>query len=124
MHATPVHNETVPPGDVVSAAPATGTVRYGAPVAVQVSVGPQPRTIPELGGLSYAQAHSDLVSLRLVPKRSLEFSNTVPAGEVISSEPAFGSTGIVVGSPVTVDVCAVRSSSRSQTSPVTQSPPP
>jgi eukaryotic-like serine/threonine-protein kinase len=103
-HAVPTYNETVAAGTVISASPASGSVSFGSTVQLAVSAGPQPRTIPDLGGLSYAAAHAQITALRLIPKLARTYSTTTPAGEVVSSQPAFGATGIPVGSTVTVVV--------------------
>jgi eukaryotic-like serine/threonine-protein kinase len=102
--AVPTYDETVPAGDVINANPASGSVNYKSTVQLAVSEGPQPRTIPDLSGLSYAAARAQISALRLIPKGIRNYSTTVPAGQVISSQPAEGSTGIAVGSTVTIVV--------------------
>jgi serine/threonine-protein kinase len=100
-----VYDETVPAGVVVSASPAAGSAAFGSAVRLMVSKGPAPRTIPtDLGGASWATARADLVALRLVPSEVEEYSDTVPQGDVLATQPAGGTTGVVVGSTVRVVV--------------------
>jgi serine/threonine-protein kinase len=99
---SPVYSETAATNVVVVAAPAAGTAPYGSTVVLDISQGPHPRTIPVLSGMSIAQARSALQALRLVPKNARSYSNDVPRGEVISSDPATGSSDVAVGSTVKI----------------------
>lgn len=98
----PTYSETVPAGRVVATSPASGTVPYGSKVVVRSSIGPQPRTIPQLATLSYAIASAKLRALRLVPVRALAYSSTVARGDVAATNPTAGTGGVPVGSRVTV----------------------
>jgi len=107
-HLVPVvsttYSETVRKGRVVSEAPSSGHRLPGAVVVLEISLGPAPRTIPELPGATWAAADAALSKLRLVPSEQLAFSTTVPAGQVISTSPAEGAGGVPVGSAVAVAV--------------------
>jgi serine/threonine-protein kinase len=101
------YDETVAPGKVVSADPSSGTVAYGHEVTVTVSRGPSPRTIPSgLVGSPWSKVGALVTDLRLRPVEKLAYSSTVPAGDVVATEPASGATGVRVGS--TVDVVVSR----------------
>jgi serine/threonine-protein kinase len=97
-----VYSETVAPNIVVGATPASGAAPYGSIVVLEISQGPHPRVIPDLSGMSTAQARSALESLRLIPKNTRAYSNDVARGDVISTEPAAGATGVAVGSTVSI----------------------
>ena len=94
----PAFDETVPPGIVVSwSVPGrpdltTGAVvDPGTTVQVVLSQGPQPRTVPSLGGLAAADAKAAVEALQLVYAQGAdEFSDSVPAGAVIRQDPAAG----------------------------------
>lgn len=87
----PVYNETVPSGDVVSWSPSTPTLTWGSHVAVVISKGPAPRTIPAtLVGGTFAQAQQQLAAIQLGVHESYEHSSTVSAGLVITTTPLAG----------------------------------
>ncbi len=97
--------ERVPAGDVVAADPKGGLAGYGSVVRLVVSKGPAPRTVPsDLAGQSWSTASAALSALRLVPVEQLVYSDTVPPGEVVSTDPAGGTSGVAVGSHVAVTV--------------------
>jgi serine/threonine-protein kinase len=99
-----VYDETIAAGNVVVNKPAAGTAAFESAVLIEVSRGPKPRTIPALANESWSDASSALTALRLVPHEILRFSSTVPNGEVISTNPLAGTTGITVGHRVGVTV--------------------
>lgn len=99
-----MYSETVPIGKVVRSSPSFGTVRYGTKVAVSISLGPHPRTIPQFGLSTFATVSSRLHSLKLVPVERFAYSNDVPAGDVIATTPSEGTTGVKVGSQITIKV--------------------
>ncbi|MDA8290150.1 MAG: PASTA domain-containing protein, partial [Actinomycetota bacterium] len=108
-HLVPVvrtaYSETVPAGVVLAAVPSSGTASYASPVHLTVSAGPAPRTIPSgLDGAPWATVEARLAALRLVPVERLAYSSTVPSGDVVSSTPAPGVSGVAVGSRVGVVV--------------------
>jgi serine/threonine-protein kinase len=102
---TTAYSESIAAGTVISADPSSGTAAYGSPVAIVVSKGPAPRTIPSgLDGAAWASVRSSLDALRLEPVEQFSYSTSVPAGDVLSTDPGGGSAGIAVGSAVTVVV--------------------
>ncbi len=91
---TRAFDEAVPPDAVISIAPADGApaadpegrLPKGTEVALVVSDGPAPRTVPEgLQGASFEDAVAALEAIQLAPVRGVDaFSDDVPAGLVIS----------------------------------------
>jgi len=73
---------------VVRTAPVAGVMLdEGETFVLVVSDGPELRTLPELEGLTLADAEATLTELRLVPQQaSVEYSETVPDGSIISWE--------------------------------------
>ena len=98
------YNETVAAGRVVATSPSQGKARSGSKIAVSVSLGPRPRTIPQFPSASFEAVSSHLTALRLVPVERLSYSNSVPAGVVIATNPPEGTTGVAVGSRIEVTV--------------------
>ena len=74
----------------------------GTVVQLTVSTGPAPRTVPAIKG-SYDDASSALKAVGLVPRRSDRFSDTVPAGTIISADVKSG-TQVPRGSVVNISV--------------------
>ncbi|QNN83525.1 Stk1 family PASTA domain-containing Ser/Thr kinase [Brachybacterium sp. Z12] len=106
-------DDTVPAGHVISASPGTGTsVKKGADVQVLVSKGEQTFPVPELVGSELEDARAEIEGLGLVlVEAAPEYSETVPAGEVISQSapadalPLGGEVAVVVSQgrqPITV----------------------
>jgi eukaryotic-like serine/threonine-protein kinase len=90
-------------GTVTAQSPSAGTVVVeGTQVRVNVSKGPKPVTIPNVVGLPYDQAASELQRAGFVPSK-LEQESDQAAGIVISQTPSGGSEGSK-GSSVTVTV--------------------
>lgn len=94
------YSPTVPPGQVVGTtpAPAAGPVPFGSQVTVQVSLGPQPVSVPSLRGDSLTQAASALHAL------GLDMGGPYgPPGSstVLSTDPAEG-TSVLPGTTVNV----------------------
>jgi hypothetical protein len=92
---------TVPAGSVISSSPSVGTqVVVGSAVSLVVSSGPPQVAVPTVVGLTQAAASSAITGAGLtVGTITSQSSATVPAGSVISSNPAAG-TQLVVGSAV------------------------
>lgn len=68
-----------------------GQLPEQAPIALVVSAGPAPRTVPGVAaGSSYDAVAAALQADQLVPERSTESSRTVPEGVVIRTEPGEG----------------------------------
>lgn len=59
----------------------------GSEVVLYVSVGPESFTIPYVYGLKQEQAEQKLKEAGLVPKIETKYSNEIPAGKVISTDP-------------------------------------
>jgi eukaryotic-like serine/threonine-protein kinase len=97
------YDETVPAGTVLDWTPHAGLALPGTVVNIVISAGPAPRTIPKLSSHPYATAAAHLTSLGLVPVRQDAFNDTVPAGQVVSTEPGAGAT-TARGQSVTVIV--------------------
>ncbi len=97
-------SETVPAGVVVSQTPEAGTsVKRGTPVAIVVSKGRQPITVPVVTGKDRETAEAAITKAGLKVKRAEDVnSDTVPAGRVISQSPAKGT--LFRGDTVTITV--------------------
>ncbi len=85
------YSETVPAGEVIAVSPSSGLQAVGTKIGLTVSKGPAPRQVPNLVGESGANATTQLKALALVPSESQAYSNTVPAGVVISQTQVAGS---------------------------------
>ncbi|MEQ1702444.1 MAG: PASTA domain-containing protein, partial [Ilumatobacteraceae bacterium] len=104
-----VFSETVPVGVIVSwtvpsvpGAVAGDTVTKGTTVQVIASAGPAPRTVPNLTGFSLADATAALQALDLVVAQGPdEFSDTIPAGQVMRQDPG-PDAALQIGATVTV----------------------
>ncbi len=71
-------------------------------VAIVVSSGPAPRTVPELAGQTVEAATAAIEGIQLVPAvAEAVFSDTVPAGSVVSIDPVAG-TQVARGATVTM----------------------
>ncbi len=80
-----------PAGSVISQRPAGGRLQEGSNVAVTLSLGPRPVSVPNVIGLQSAAAGTLLTYLGLRPEVvGHAASMTVPAGAVVSSNPAHG----------------------------------
>lgn len=99
-------DEDVPAGVVLAAGVEPGVeVPFGDPVDLVVSAGPEPRTVPDnLVGRALDEVRNLLGALGLpVQVGGESFSDDVPAGAVIASEPTPGAV-VDRGTPVRVDV--------------------
>jgi len=95
---------TVPPGIVISWSGAGLELLPGSAVNVVVSVGKPMATVPAAAdGMGFTQLRAELLALGFPVSAERYYSNTVPAGTVISTAPAPGTTQ-VVGTAVTVNV--------------------
>ena len=72
-------------------------------VTVVVSSGPAPRSVPDVSERTYDEAAAALDRIGLVAVRTDVFSDTVPAGKVVSTSPGTGAS-VARGSKVTVRV--------------------
>jgi len=101
-------SETVPLGQVMSQSPASGvSVVPGTAVNLEVSKGPAPagdKEVPNVVGMTQAEAGEALVAAELTLGAVTEaFSAAVPAGQVISQNPAAG-VMLAAGTPVNIVV--------------------
>ncbi|HMC69536.1 MAG TPA: PASTA domain-containing protein, partial [Mycobacteriales bacterium] len=102
---TPQNDETVPEGIVISLDPSTPPqLPKGEPVNIIVSGGPQPRTVPAIAKTTpFDQASKAIKDLQLVPQRRDDFSDDVPQGQIVGTDPPAG-TQVARGSTVTIVV--------------------
>ncbi|MCX5769422.1 MAG: PASTA domain-containing protein [Candidatus Hydrogenedentes bacterium] len=100
---TEVYSATVPAGEIISQNPLPGaSVPSGTAVALVVSKGIEPGVVPNVVGQPLATAEAKLSAAGLVVGTVTEaYSATVPAGNVISQNPAAG-TRVGDGSAVTL----------------------
>ena len=90
---TQVYSTTIPAGHVIKTDPAVGTkVDAGSDVNLTISQGPQPVQMPDVTNKSYDDAASILTGVGLTPSRQDVYSDTVPAGKVVTTTPAPGAT--------------------------------
>jgi beta-lactam-binding protein with PASTA domain len=95
---------TVAEGAVISVSPAAGSVvQKGAHVSVVVSTGPASVGVPDVRGLTSAEAEHKLEQAHFKPNVQSRSSTSVASGKVISTEPSQG-VPLLMGSPVTVFV--------------------
>ncbi len=81
-----------------------GSAPYGATIAIAVSKGKPPVPVPAVAGDgSYTQAAASLQAVGLAATEVQTYSTTVPAGHVVGTSPAAGTT-VTVGSTVKVVV--------------------
>jgi eukaryotic-like serine/threonine-protein kinase len=88
------HSNSVPAGDVVSTSPAIGANAHrGATVTITESEGPVMITVPQVTGTQQSAAKAALRQAGLTPGAvTPEASSTIPAGIVISTTPAAGTS--------------------------------
>lgn len=91
---TSAYHATIPAGDVISQDPAPGSsVLPGTAVELVVSDGPEPVDVPDVVGLTQAAAETAITDANLAVGAVTEaYHETLPAGYVISQDPAFGSS--------------------------------
>ena len=102
---TQASSNTVAAGSVISQNPAAGaSVVPGTAVALVVSTGPANVSVPNVVGLTQAAASTAITNAGLVVgPLTLTNSATVPAGSVISQNPAAGAS-VVPGSAVALSI--------------------
>ena len=114
--ATYAYSPTVAEGDVLRSDPAPGTsLRRGAVVDLTVSKGPAPVKVPDVVGEAAEGATAALKRLKFTVDASLENSDTVDKGDVVSQSPRTGKLPrgaevrlVVSKGPVLVEVPEVR----------------
>ncbi|MDN5795140.1 MAG: Stk1 family PASTA domain-containing Ser/Thr kinase [Intrasporangium sp.] len=91
---TEAFSESVPRGQVIGLTPTAGTeVRKRSVVTLVVSKGPERYTVPDLTGVKAGQVERTLHKLTLtLGPRTEQWSETVPKGEVVSQDPATGTS--------------------------------
>jgi beta-lactam-binding protein with PASTA domain len=96
---------SVPAGSVISQNPAPGTaVAPGSAVNLVVSTGPPPVTVPNVVGMTQTAATAAIVGAGLKAGTVTNASSTsIPAGSVISQDPAAGAS-VALGSAVALVV--------------------
>ena len=85
-----VYDSRAQAGTIISQVPARGRLKEGGSIAVTVSRGPQPVAVPNLQGLTVADATALLHRIGLQATVSHHSSLTAPVGTVISSTPNQG----------------------------------
>jgi serine/threonine-protein kinase len=99
-----VYSSIVDRGHVIRTDPRAGeTVSASRGIVLVVSKGPRPVDVPNVTNKTYDEAASTLRSVHLRPTKNEVFSDTVPAGRVVSTSPAAGTTAHV-GDTVTVNL--------------------
>ncbi len=96
---TQSYSGVVPAGSVISQTPAGGTLMLaGSLVSLTISLGPAPVSVPNVVGMTQSDAQAAILSAGLqVGTVTTANSQTVPAGSVISQDPASG-TSVPAGS--------------------------
>ena len=99
------HSDSVPSGKVISQNPAADTeVLPGSAVALVISKGPRPISVPDVVGQSQSAATATLVAAHLILGALTQaYSATVAVGMVVSQDPAPGSE-VLSGTPVSLVV--------------------
>jgi beta-lactam-binding protein with PASTA domain/tRNA A-37 threonylcarbamoyl transferase component Bud32 len=100
------YDDTAPKDTVMASNPPAGKqVDNGSAVTLIISRGPQPVPLPDLTNQQQQDAINQLKGIGLVATIKQAFSDTVPAGAVISQDPAGGGTVQVAhGQTVTLTV--------------------
>ncbi|MCU1361141.1 MAG: putative serine/threonine protein kinase [Ilumatobacteraceae bacterium] len=99
--STTEFSDTIPARSIIRTEPAAGTsLNKGDAFLIVVSSGPEPRTLPELKGLTVDQATAALTQLGLVIEQGDPVNDdTIPAGQIVSwSVPE--QAGLVAGGTV------------------------
>jgi len=88
-----VYSDSVEPGVVVTTEPGPGDrILPGDDVTLTVSRGPEVYDVPDLAGLTVDEAEDALAEVKMVLGRQVpRYSETVPKGQIVRSNPAFGS---------------------------------
>jgi beta-lactam-binding protein with PASTA domain/tRNA A-37 threonylcarbamoyl transferase component Bud32 len=96
-------SSSVPADHVISTNPGPGTYDVGTTVTLVVSRGPAPVTVPDVRGKDLATAKEILNAAGFAVRSDEVFSDTVPNGQVVGTDPAQGATAHD-GDTVTVHV--------------------
>ena len=105
LYGDGAYSETIPKDTVVSQDPAQGErIVNGGTLTLNLSLGPERFEVPDLAGTELAAAKSELAQNNLKYKEGTgQYSDTVPEGAVLSTNPAKG-TELKRGDTVTVVV--------------------
>ena len=100
------YSPTVESGRVISSDPKAGqSINHSSAVALVVSKGRRPATVPDVRGMTVADATAALRKAGLVVGTTTEdYSDSVESGKVISSDPAAGASGHFYGDSVSIVV--------------------
>jgi serine/threonine-protein kinase len=97
-------DEKIPKDTVVGQRPAVDQrIVKGGTITLTLSLGPERYTVPDENGQPYDQAVADLTQRKLVPKRVDVYDDTMPAGNVLATDPPKGSV-VPPGTEITVKV--------------------
>ncbi|MCL2573823.1 MAG: PASTA domain-containing protein [Defluviitaleaceae bacterium] len=106
VSVTTATDESVISGNVISQSPAADTQQvHGTDIAIVISTGGAPISLPQLTGTSEAEARARLGELGLMVTVSFETSTTVAKGNVIRQNPTAG-TMVTRGQSVSIVVSA------------------
>ncbi|WP_238638339.1 Stk1 family PASTA domain-containing Ser/Thr kinase [Dermabacter sp. HSID17554] len=100
---TRAYSSDVPKDSVISQEPADTSLPHGANITLTVSDGPEPIEVPSVAGSERKAAIKALEDAGLVAKVTEQYNSKVPAGQVISQDPA-GATSALPGSEVKVSI--------------------
>ncbi len=100
---TRAYSSDVPKDSVISQDPADTSLPHGATITLTVSDGPEPVEVPSVAGSQRKAATKAIEDAGLVPKINEQYNSNVPAGQVISQDPA-GATSALPGSEVKVSI--------------------
>lgn len=87
-------SESIPPQSIVSSDPASGSdVHASGTVSVVLSKGPERYAVPDLRGMTEADASAALATAHLVAgETSTEYDDKAPAGTVVRTDPKVGTS--------------------------------
>ncbi len=89
----PEASDTVTAGLVTRTDPPAGaSIKRNTPIDVFVSAGPAPVNVPDVTGVDQVEATQTLNNAHFKVQKSNQPSNNVPAGSVVSTNPAAGAT--------------------------------
>ncbi len=95
-------SDSVAEGNVITQAPSAGVeVKPGSTVTLTISSGKQAGTVPNITKLDITNAQNTLIAAGLVLGAQSEANDAAPVGQVISQDPAAG-TSVPAGSSVSV----------------------
>jgi eukaryotic-like serine/threonine-protein kinase len=99
------HSDTVPAGVVIAQSPDADTVvRQGDAVVLQVSLGVEQVTVPDLAGLDREEAQATLADARLLASITERHSDDVPTAGMVISQSVDAEQRVDVGSTIEVVV--------------------